>query len=576
MLGEQPGFYLTDMSADGSQVAASAPYNGGNWAGQVKIFEMDPNLELNGNISGQDFFDFIGLHSIKLMSSSSDTMSRVAISSKSDDNAIMKVFEYNMLGKGWTQLGEDIKNPFPGSAAISSNGGRIAIGSFSMSIDSPGKVEVFDFDSARNNWDQVGDSINGIFSKNGDGFGRSMAMSADGDLLAIGSIDVKCDRDALCATGSVEIYVFDSNAKGKFQNVPPKKFDLFGNGNIIEERERERDSGIFGLHLSLSDDATLLSISGYNMNADQGYVKVYNLDELFYTKCAVPSPDLIGDGRCSSSLPYNSIECGFDGGDCPTPSPAPSADPFTVSCTFELKTDNFPSEISWSLVDGTGSFKRAGPKPDQKYEPNTLYSFEWKLKECTPYTFIIKDTNGDGLGHSPLPGFFSMSINGQRLMGQSDGTDFGAEDRIDIFSCPTPVPSPSPSISVSPTIPNTGFPTFGTTFPPVSTPDTMSCIFVLLTDNYPSDITWSITDSRGTFKRAGPKLNEEYKPNTLYTFEWRLYQCTYYIFEVTDKFGDGILSPGYFKMFIDGERLVGQSDGGEFGSSDRLVIHHCP
>ncbi len=35
-----------------------------------------------------------------------------------------------------------------------------------------------------------------------------------------------------------------------------------------------------------------------------------------YQNCTIPHPDLIGDKLCDSYAPYNTPECGYDGGDC--------------------------------------------------------------------------------------------------------------------------------------------------------------------------------------------------------------------------------------------------------------------
>ena len=38
-----------------------------------------------------------------------------------------------------------------------------------------------------------------------------------------------------------------------------------------------------------------------------------------YPKCKGVDPNWIGDGRCDNHAPFNTEECGWDGGDCPTP-----------------------------------------------------------------------------------------------------------------------------------------------------------------------------------------------------------------------------------------------------------------
>jgi hypothetical protein len=70
-----------------------------------------------------------------------------------------------------------------------------------------------------------------------------------------------------------------------------------------------------------------------------------------------------------------------------------------VEVTFELLTDGFPEEISWSLVDNSkdGAIVHSGPSVGEIYNAKLLYSFTWVLNRCTSYTLKIYDTNGDGL-----------------------------------------------------------------------------------------------------------------------------------------------------------------------------------
>merc|ERR1712232_420374 len=46
------------------------------------------------------------------------------------------------------------------------------------------------------------------------------------------------------------------------------------------------------------------------------FFEVYDLEELFYTRCAVENSSWLADGICSDFPPYNSSGCGFDKGDC--------------------------------------------------------------------------------------------------------------------------------------------------------------------------------------------------------------------------------------------------------------------
>ena len=378
----------------------------------------------------------------------------------------------------------------------------------------------------------------------GDGFGKSVSMSSDGNLLAISAVKGECDGEPKCATGYVELYRFDSS------NPPHRPFTLIPKrknlkyGNIVQESERERDGNIFGLHVILSGDGSIICISGFDIEENSGFVKVYNVTELFYshcivdiarwigngkckdyepyysaacgydgldceppkiaenyTECLVHDPNLINDGTCydklpyntekcgfdggdcsnssrvegypdclvstpkkigdgkCDDLPYNSLECGFDGGDCLTikfePTTAPSERPTTeltlsqspsasmnpsargVLVRLELRTDLFPEETSWTLVDIAGQVVESGGlNTDNLYVEQTLYILdEWRLKTCLPYTFTITDLYDDGVEDGYPQGYFRIFVNGKRIMGTSDGTNFGSKDSIIIYYC---------------------------------------------------------------------------------------------------------------------------------------------
>jgi len=159
-----------------------------------------------------------------------------------------------------------------------------------------------------------------------DGFVSSMVMSSDGNILAIGSTGVFNSCDATnyyvedCWPGKVQLYTYNPS-NHQFEAAIPK---LNQNRNILEERERDRDiRKNFGFRLSLSGDGSKLSISGSDVKikdgVNDGFVRMYDVNELFYPKCFMGSfpenYDLIGDGTCYWGQ-YNTTECGYEGGDC--------------------------------------------------------------------------------------------------------------------------------------------------------------------------------------------------------------------------------------------------------------------
>jgi hypothetical protein len=113
-----------------------------------------------------------------------------------------------------------------------------------------------------------------------------------------------------------------------------------------------------------------------------------------------------------------------------TPTPAPSAtvcDDPALTLDFTLYTDSFPSENSWEIIDkATGQI--VGSKGAGVYtSPQTLYTETFCAEPGVTYTFVFKDSWGDGLfGDS----YYNLVFGGTALattstFGSVEETDFG-------------------------------------------------------------------------------------------------------------------------------------------------------
>ena len=97
---------------------------------------------------------------------------------------------YRWEGGDWRQLGGDIDGASAGdrfgrSVALSDDGNTVVISSRLHGINS-GQVRVFKYDEAGDSWLQVGQALNG--EHNFDFAGHSVAISGDGSILAFGAI----------------------------------------------------------------------------------------------------------------------------------------------------------------------------------------------------------------------------------------------------------------------------------------------------------------------------------------------------------------------------------------------------
>jgi hypothetical protein len=103
-----------------------------------------------------------------------------------------RVYRYNDQHDSWQKFGQDIDgeeqlDQFGTSVSMDANGTVIAIGAIGSNEngDNSGHVRVFQLDEANKKWVQVGKDIPGPLSESM--FGRSVALSADGDLVIVGS-----------------------------------------------------------------------------------------------------------------------------------------------------------------------------------------------------------------------------------------------------------------------------------------------------------------------------------------------------------------------------------------------------
>ena len=168
-----------------------------------------------------------------------------------------------ILDSSWEQRGSDIDGEAASdnsgySVSLSDDGNIVAIGAYfndGNGVDS-GHVRVYSWNGS--SWEQRGDDIDGEAA--GDESGRTVSLSNDGSILAIGAS--KNDNDAGENSGHVRVYAW--------------------NGLAWEQRGDDIDGEAAGdwsgYSVSLSDDGNTLAI-GARLNdgngVDSGHVRVY-------------------------------------------------------------------------------------------------------------------------------------------------------------------------------------------------------------------------------------------------------------------------------------------------------------
>jgi hypothetical protein len=192
------------ISSNGEIIAIGAPFNDGSGdvanTGHVRIYENQGGewTQVGGDIDGEFASDQSG-EAIALNSDGSI----IAIGAIGNDDTgslagHVRVYQRDQYNTdvspiGWTQIGSDIDGEAGGdlsgsSVAINAAGNIVAIGAVnndSGELNQSGHVRIFE--NQEGSWVQVGGDIDGLFSD--DHMGTSVALSADGNIVAVGAYD---------------------------------------------------------------------------------------------------------------------------------------------------------------------------------------------------------------------------------------------------------------------------------------------------------------------------------------------------------------------------------------------------
>ena len=253
--------WSVSLSSDGSVVAIGAPFNDGK--GHVRIYEWSGSAwdQKGSDIDGEAVDDWSG-YSVSLSSDGSV----VAIGAYYNDGNGSKsghVRIYEWSGSAWDQKGLDIDGEAAGdesgrSVSLSSDGSIVAIGANKNggSASESGHVRIYEWSGSA--WDQKGSDINGEAAS--DQSGWSVSLSSDGSIVAIGA--VYNDGVSGSNSGHVRIYEWSGSAWDR------KGSDIDG----------EAASDQSGISVSLSSDGSIVAIGAYQNDgngSNSGHVRIY-------------------------------------------------------------------------------------------------------------------------------------------------------------------------------------------------------------------------------------------------------------------------------------------------------------
>jgi len=257
---EQSGWAIS-LSSDGTIVAIGAPLNEGT-PGRVKVYQYSSGAwsQLGSDIDGEAADDQFG-RSVSLSSDGTILAIGARYNDGNGDNAgRVQVYQYS--SGAWSQLGADIDgeavhDEFGRSVSLSSDGTILAIGAPSNDAGGyrAGHVRVYQYSSGT--WSQLGDDIDGEAAD--DRSGGSVSLSSDGTILAIGApFNDESGSDA----GHVRVYQYSSGTWSQLGD------DI--DGEAADDRS--------GYSVSLSSDGTKLAVGAHQNDGNgtnAGHVRVH-------------------------------------------------------------------------------------------------------------------------------------------------------------------------------------------------------------------------------------------------------------------------------------------------------------
>ena len=260
------------ISSDGTRLAVGAPANDGAAgadSGHVRVFDLVGSTwtQVGADIDGEAAGDRFG-HSVDLSSDGT----RLAVGTYNNGGAGYQaghVRVFDLVGSTWTQVGSDIDGEaagdhFGSSVALSSDGTRLAVGAPYNDGGGSNSGHVRVFDLIENTWTKVGPDIDGEAA--GDSFGTSVALSSDGTRLAVGA---RLNDGNGSNAGHVRVFEWSGSAWVQ------DGADLDG----------EAAGDQFGWSVALSSDGTRLAAGAVNNDgtgSNAGHVRVF--DNPQYTK----------------------------------------------------------------------------------------------------------------------------------------------------------------------------------------------------------------------------------------------------------------------------------------------------
>lgn len=438
---------FVDVSGDGGIVAVGADFNDGSeiQSGHVRVYVYVSNSnewkKLGQDIDGEAGGDLFGSALSLSMDGKTIAVGATVNRGNGDNSGHARVLKYDGSKNVWVQKGQDIDGEAIGdnsgvSVSLSRNGNIVAVGAKrndGSAVDS-GHARVYQYVARINMWHQIGYDIDGVAK--GDFFGRSVSLSGDGDIVAVGSPD----HDDVKGTSFGHVRVFE------FQPI------VIDSSVDLGDPVCDPDQTPFRLEFAMDlfpEDITwgIFNEKGNQIvfeNFAESKKKYKSGERVTRREClqknvlvAFLISDEYGDGLCCNwgkgsfavnyggSLISDSLDFQDVRALC-----LPQSQQYTP-VSIDLTLDNSPVQTWWILHDSTNKTELTRSQTNyQGYDPYSSIKQALCARVDHCLTYIIGDNNVDDKGFNGLGigAGYALSLGGQYLKPKTG--DFEATDIV--------------------------------------------------------------------------------------------------------------------------------------------------
>lgn len=357
-----------------------------------------------------------------------------------NNGGVVKVLKYT--APEWVQLGSDLhenKKYFGKSVAISGDGDTVAIGIPSAIFDGSitGAVEIYKFNATLGDWEQRGTTIFGTSMSQ---FGSSVAITGDGDAVAIGAPDATVNSTAV---GFAVVHTWNGTDWGQ-------------QGDYVAKGRSTNDKCGYSVDISTNGTTVAVGAPGMSVfdNSTEGITRVYELSA--GGAWVKKGMDLVGEGSSDESGYSVSLSKGsgnrvaigapfnYNFGD---------TSESTMSDSGHVRVFEYGSDSVWiplgSPITGTDAKGLFGSSVSLSDDGNRLAigapeaeTNATRLDEGMLYVYDLSDTDSNWSLHGePVPGqstqdefgiAVSLSGDGTHVVGGARMHDYNNTDGTDV------------------------------------------------------------------------------------------------------------------------------------------------